>query len=133
MAIPAHRARPRPPRITTRTTDEPTTPRDRDGGFSLVELILVVAILGVLGSVAWLGVTGMTTEAADTGCLADRRQLHVATESFFAQRGVDVVPATGTDTDRHERTLVDQGFLARVSSLHHLAADGTVSQEDPSC
>lgn len=105
----------------------------RDGGYTLVELLLVVAILGVLGSVAWLGVTGMTSEAADTGCLADSRQLHVAAEAYFAQTRADTIPATGTDGDRFERTLVEQGFLTRTSTYHDLAADGAITREDPSC
>lgn len=105
----------------------------RDGGYTLVELLLVVTILGVLGSVAWLGVSGMTTEAADTGCLADGRQLRVAAEAYFAQTRADVIPATGTDGERFERTLVEQGFLTRSSTYHDLAADGAITPEDPSC
>ena len=116
---------------TTRTSDEPATPGDH--GYTLVELLLVVVILAVLGSVVWLGVAGMTTEAADTGCRADRHQLHVSAEAFFAQTGHDHIPATGSDHDRYERTLVDDGFLTRISVYHDLTADGALTQEHPSC
>ena len=117
--------------MTTRASDELSTPSDR--GYTLVELLLVVVILGVLGSVVWLGVTGMTTEAADTGCRADRYQLHVSAEAFFAQTGRDQIPATGSDHDRYERTLVADGFLTRISTYHDLTADGALTQEHPSC
>lgn len=120
-------ARPRP----SRPTDVAVTPRD--SGYTLVELLLVVTILAVLGSVVWLGVTGMTTQAADTGCRADRYQLHVAAEAFFAQTRADEIAPTGTDSDRFERTLVQQGFLARTSTYHDLTATGAVTPEDPSC
>lgn len=111
----------------TRASDELSTPSDC--GHTLVELM----ILGVLGSVVWLGVTGMTTEAADTGCRADRNQLHVSAEAFFAQTGRDHNPATGSEHDRYERTFVDDGFLTRISTYHDLTANGALTQEHPSC
>ena len=106
----------------------------RDGGYTLVELILVVLILGVLTSVVVIVVSGMSTEAAETGCDADQRQLHVAAEAFFAQTGLDQIAATGATADRHELTLVDAGFLRGASNYHDLDADGIVTtQEESPC
>ena len=106
--------------------------RQRDGGFTLIEMILVVVILGVMGSVTVMSVGGLSTEAADTGCLADRHQLGVSAEAYFAQTGVDQIPETGTDHDRFERTLVDAEFMRSVSTMHDLDADGRVTPEENS-
>lgn len=111
----------------------PSSTRRDDAGYTMVELLIVITILGVLGSVVWLAVTGMTSEAADTGCLADKHQLHVAAGAYFAQTASSEIPATGTDSDRFERTLVEAGFLHSVSEYHHVAASGAVTPEAPSC
>lgn len=131
--------------MTTRSNDHGAWHADRpephgtatDGGYTLIELILVVLILGVLLGAAILAVGGVTTEAADTGCHADRRQLDVAVGAYEAQTGNDTIaptPAAAGDPDRFERTLVEGGFLRSVSAFHHVDAAGTVSpQEGSSC
>lgn len=131
--------------MPTRSNDHPAWHDDRhdasraatDGGYTLVELLMVVLILGVLLGAAILAVGGVTTEAADTGCDADRRLLHVAVGAYEAQTGNDTIaptPAASTDPDRFERTLVEGGFLRWVSEFHSVDARGTVTpQEGTSC
>jgi prepilin-type N-terminal cleavage/methylation domain-containing protein len=105
-----------------------------DRGYTLIELLFVIVIVGLIASIAVFAVTGMTTEAASSSCQADRRQLGVSVESYFAQVGTDVVAATGDDHDRFERTLVDGGFLRAVSTYHDLDAAGAViSEGNPPC
>lgn len=105
-----------------------------DAGYTLIELIIVTLILGVLVTVVVFAVGGTTTDAAGTGCDADRRQLHVATEAYFAEHGGATLPATGSDHERYERTLVDTGMLRSTSEYFDLGADGTVApQEGSSC
>jgi prepilin-type N-terminal cleavage/methylation domain-containing protein len=106
-----------------------------DDGFTLVELLLVVVILAVLTAVAALLVTGMTTEAAETGCAADRHQLDVAVGAYEAQTRNPIIAPSGDDDDpdRYERGLVVAGFLRDVSELHDVQADGTITPEDSRC
>ena len=106
----------------------------RDSGYTLIELLIVVLILGIIGSVVVLSLSGLSTEAADTGCQADRHQLHIAAEAYFAQTGADQIPATGSDHDRFERTLADGEFLRSPSTMHDVDTDGHVTpQENSSC
>lgn len=120
-----------PDRRIERHTEGPIARRD---GYTLIELLLVVVILGILTTAAVFAVTGMSAEAAETGCLTDRRQLLVSAESYFAQRHTDLIPATGADHDRFERTLVDEGFMRAPSTFHDLDASGAaIIQVNAAC
>ena len=94
-----------------------------DQGFSLIELLLVIVVLGLLATVVAMSVGGMTSEADETACLADRRLLEKAGEAFFAQAPADTIPATGVD-EPYEQTLVDREFLRTTSEHYDLDADG---------
>jgi hypothetical protein len=83
--------------------------------------------LGVLTSAVALFLTGVTTEAAETGCLAERHQLDTATELYFAGIGTRSIGPTGTDHDRFERTMVGAGAIRSLSSFYDIAADGALS------
>ena len=94
-----------------------------DAGFSLIELLLVIAILGVLATVVALAVTGVTSDAEESACQADRRTLEKAAEAYFAQTLSATIPPTGTD-EPYEQTLVDREFLRRTSQYFDLGEHG---------
>lgn len=117
-------------RDTLRATPPSTVDRSSgDDGYTLIELLIVTLILGVLVTVVVFSVRGTTTNAAETGCDADRRQLQTATEAYFAEHGGDVLPAIGVDPDRHELGLVDEGLLRDASEFYDLGADGTLTPQ----
>jgi prepilin-type N-terminal cleavage/methylation domain-containing protein len=106
----------------------------RDGGFTVMELIIAVTLLAIFVSAAVLAFTGLNTQASGTGCDADRRQLEAATQAFLAQSGGDRIPATGTGVDRFERTLTDLGLIQSPSRLHDLTGFGLVlAKEQTPC
>jgi prepilin-type N-terminal cleavage/methylation domain-containing protein len=90
-----------------------------DDGFSLIELLLVIVILGILATVVVLAVGGITGDAEDSACLADRRTLQKAGEAYFAQTPAEMIPATGA-VEPYEQTLVDAGFLRNTSQYYDL-------------
>ena len=107
---------------------------DRDGGFTLVELMIVILILGILASVVVVAASGMRTDAAGAGCDSDLRIVGTAAEAYFAHTQSDVIPATGVGDDRYEQTLVEGGYLRAVSDYYDLDADGVATpQEDAPC
>jgi prepilin-type N-terminal cleavage/methylation domain-containing protein len=105
-----------------------------DSGYTLLELMFVVVILGIITTVAVLSVGGIVTEAAGTACESDARQLAVSIEAYFAQNDSDTVPVVGTDDDRYEQGLVSAGFIRSVSELHNIDANGEITvQAGSSC
>ena len=67
----------------------------KDRGFTLVELLIVIVILGILATVTVFAVRGMTDKAKANTCAADRKSMEVAVEAFYADRGV-YPTSTGT-------------------------------------
>ena len=102
-------------------------------GFSLVELLVVIVVLGVLATVTVFAVRGVADRGEDAACDAEARTISIAADLYMAQESVELLPATGTGDDRFEQTLVDVGFLKSTSRSYDLAADGTVSADGEPC
>lgn len=64
-------------------------PQDRQGniGFTLLELLVVLVIIGILVTLALPVISGMRARAQRAQCMANLRSLYVATESFVQQNG----------------------------------------------
>jgi general secretion pathway protein G len=83
------------------------THKNEDKGFTLVELLIVIVILGILATVTVFAVRGITTQGKTTACAADKKTIEVAAESYMAQKGS--YPASLD-------VLVTEGLLKDVSS-----------------
>jgi prepilin-type N-terminal cleavage/methylation domain-containing protein len=69
--------------------------KNQDKGFTLVELLIVIVILGILATVTVFAVTGLTTRGKESACKADKKTLVTAVEAFIADKGV--TPANLTE------------------------------------
>lgn len=58
-----------------------------DRGFTLVELLIVIVILGILASVVVVAVSGISDRGQSTACEADKKALESAEETAWAQTG----------------------------------------------
>ena len=63
----------------------------QDKGFTLVELLIVIVILGILATVTVFAVRGITDQGQDSACETDQRTLQTAVETWFAQYGGDEI------------------------------------------
>lgn len=60
---------------------------ERDRGFTIVELMVVVLIMGILATIAIVSYRSMSTRAAQAACLANQRTLYDAANIYRAQHG----------------------------------------------
>jgi prepilin-type N-terminal cleavage/methylation domain-containing protein len=110
------------------------TKRRGDGGYTLIELLLVIVVLATLATIVVASVGGFKADAEESGCKADGYVLQVATEAFFAQHHPSAeLPEDGVGPDRYERGLVEAGFLRRTSTYYDLDADGQLHAVGPPC
>ena len=96
----------------------------QDGGFSLIELLVVILIVGILAAVVVLAVGGLRADAQNSACPADHRNLITATESYFVQFDATSLPQADGTADGYEKTLVNVGLARDVSKWYDLEADG---------
>ena len=63
--------------------------KKQDKGFTLVELLIVIVILGILAAVTVFAVRGITNEAQTNSCATERRTIETAVEAFNANNQAD--------------------------------------------
>jgi len=102
-------------------------------GFTLIEILIVIVLLGVLSVITVFAVRGITDRGEKNSCLTDGQTLERVAEYYIAESGGNAIPATGLGVDRFEQTLVDAKLLNDVSTFHDLAADGTIVSTGTPC
>ncbi|MDO8364229.1 MAG: type II secretion system protein [Actinomycetota bacterium] len=61
----------------------------QEKGFTLVELLIVIVILGILAAVTVFAVRGITDKATENSCATEKRAIETATEAYYADNGSD--------------------------------------------
>jgi prepilin-type N-terminal cleavage/methylation domain-containing protein len=59
--------------------------KNQDKGFTLVELLIVIVILGILATVTVFAVRGITNQGKNNACAVEKRTAETAIESYYAQ------------------------------------------------
>lgn len=92
--------------------EEIETSSKRDKGFTLVELLIVIVILGILATVTVFAVRGITDQGQTSACAADKKTLEVAAEAYQAQTG---------DYPADQNAMVTAGLLRSVTANYTYA------------
>jgi len=81
-------------------------------GFTLVELLVVIIILGILAAIVVFSVRGITDKGKTAACQSDLSALMTAEEANFARYNTWATSQT---------QLMDGGFIGRISSYYDIA------------
>lgn len=95
--------------------------RRDDSGFTLIELVIVILILGVLAGIVVFSVRGITDHGEVAACQTEIRTLETAAEAFYAK-------TNGYPTAMDDLTTGEHQFLRSAPEYVALAPanDGTV-------
>jgi general secretion pathway protein G len=106
-----------------RATDEWAAKNALQKGFTLVELLVVITILGILAAVVVFAVNGISDNGQVSACKADKQTLTTAIEAYRAKNGVSATPT--------EAQLKSGGLLADVSTYYDISWAGTTYTISP--
>lgn len=83
--------------------------KNKDQGFTLVELLIVIVILGILATVTVFAVQGITDKGKQNACDVEVRALETAVEAYYVDNG-QAFPTTlqvlNTGSTRYTKTEV---------------------------
>ena len=68
-------------------------------GFTLVELLIVVTILGILAAVVTTSLVGLTATAKTNACAEELRTVQTAMDAMMAKNNITAVDAQATATN----------------------------------
>lgn len=63
------------------------TKQANDEGFTLVEMLIVIVVLGILAGITVFGVSTFRSDAQASACDADFKMVQVASEAYAAKTG----------------------------------------------
>ena len=89
-----------------------------DKGFTLVELLIVIVILGILATVTVFAVQGITDTGQENTCSAEKKTLETAVEAYYAQE--QAFPADAA-------ALATAGLLRDAPTMYAVDNTGAVT------
>ncbi len=98
------------------------TTRD-ERGFTLVELLVVVTILGILAAVVTASLVGLTATAKTNACAQELRTVQVGMDAMLAKNNITGVTAQATATNAF--TALPVGTGTEVLSPNYLRQSTT--------
>lgn len=84
-------------------------------GFTIVELIVVVVVIGILAGIAIVSYSGAQKKAYDTAVQADLEQMADQFDVFRTRSSTDVYPATQTELESLDIDITNSAYSTTVA------------------
>lgn len=114
--------------------DKLTAARKDDGGFSLVELLIVIVVLGILAGIVMFGVAGFRQDASNSACKAEMKTISVAATAYLAKNGA-FAAADDTAAERlaalQAKNYLEAGVLTWAPNVASISDTGVVADTCP--
>ena len=65
---------------------------DQDHGFTLIEILIAIVLIGILSAVAVVGISNLVGQGSKASCNATADSSRAASAVYFAAHSTDVVP-----------------------------------------
>ena len=86
----------------------------QEEGFTLIELMIVIVILGVLAGIVLFAVRGITDRGTTAACKTDQSTIQTAVEAYVAKHGTnpnDLVPTLTDPAGQNQFLKWDDSFV----------------------
>jgi general secretion pathway protein G len=94
-------------------------------GFTLVELLIVIVILGILAGIVVFAVGNLTSDAKTSACSTEKSMVNTALEAYKAKKGA--YPTGADASDRMTELATVAGFKTNPTSYEITDNNGTVA------
>ncbi|MDD2871007.1 MAG: prepilin-type N-terminal cleavage/methylation domain-containing protein [Candidatus Gracilibacteria bacterium] len=108
--------------------------KTKNKAFTLVELIVVITILAILGTIAFISLQGYSTDARDSTRISDLSSMKTSLEVFHLDAGKYPVPTNGVDITYSGGVVWTQGsfgesVFSNVNKLDKIPTDPLTNKE----
>jgi prepilin-type N-terminal cleavage/methylation domain-containing protein len=87
-----------------------------EGGFTLVELLVVIVILGVLAGIVVFSVSGISNKSTKAACNSDVSTVQTAEEAYYAQNNAYTTIANLVSTNLLRAAPSNSGYTISADS-----------------
>ena len=90
-----------------------------EGGFTLIELMIVIVILGILAGIVLFAVGGITDRGTTAACKTDVSTIQTGVEAFYAKNGsypAHLVPTLTDPAGQNQFLKWDTGFTGSTDA-----------------